>query len=91
MTNPLHTKATDQDRTREALIELVEALDRRVPHVERSGELPIAREAARLRAQARRRIDELTHSAEGVAAAQATQADAVMTDDGGPVGGGSAP
>jgi len=41
------------------LQELVEALDRRVPRVERAGEAAIARAAASLRAAAVKRLDEL--------------------------------
>jgi len=41
------------------LRELVVALDQRVPHVERSGEAAIARDAAALREKALRRIAEL--------------------------------
>jgi hypothetical protein len=41
------------------LRELVEALDRRVPHVERVGEATIARDAAALRKKALKRIAEL--------------------------------
>jgi len=41
------------------LRELISALDRRVPHVERSGETSIARDAASLRAKAMRRLEEL--------------------------------
>ena len=61
----------DRDALLVALRELVEALDKRVPHVERLGEVRIAREAAALREEAARRIQEL----------------AVMTDDGGPLPG----
>ena len=61
----------DRDALLVALRELVEALDKRVPHVERLGEVGIAREAAALREEAARRIQEL----------------AVMTDDGGPLPG----
>jgi hypothetical protein len=43
-----------------ALHELIEALDRRIPHVERVGERAIREQAAELRNQAVRRIDELT-------------------------------
>ena len=50
---------TDDERTRE-LKELIAALDRRVPHVERAGEAEIAQEAANLRAKAVRRLEELT-------------------------------
>ena len=42
------------------LEELITALDRRVPHVERVGEEEIARDAARLREKAVRRLEELT-------------------------------
>lgn len=41
------------------LRELVAALDRRVPQVERTGEIRIARDAAALKADALRRIVEL--------------------------------
>lgn len=41
------------------LKELIAALDRRVPRVERAGEAKIAREAAALRAKALKRIAEL--------------------------------
>jgi len=39
--------------------ELIAALDRRVPQVQRAGEASIAREAAALRARALNRIEEL--------------------------------
>ena len=38
------------------LRELIEALDRRVPHIERTGEIQIARDAASLRNKALKRI-----------------------------------
>jgi hypothetical protein len=38
------------------LRELIEALDRRVPHIERTGEIQIARDAASLRDKALKRI-----------------------------------
>jgi hypothetical protein len=41
------------------LYELIAALDRRVPHVERVGEVSIARAAAALRTAALKRIEEL--------------------------------
>jgi hypothetical protein len=41
------------------LLELIAALDRRVPRVERAGEATIARDAAELRARAMKRIEEL--------------------------------
>jgi hypothetical protein len=48
-----------------ALRELIEALDRRVPQVERVGEVRLAREAAALRKEAARRIQELTGAEPG--------------------------
>ena len=44
------------------LRELVAALDRRVPRLEREGELAIARDAARLKSEALRRIADLERS-----------------------------
>lgn len=44
------------------LQELIAALDRRMPHVERAGEAAIAREAAALRAKAVTRLAELAQS-----------------------------
>jgi hypothetical protein len=41
------------------LRDLIDALDRRVPHVERAGETTIAREASELRTLALRRVAEL--------------------------------
>lgn len=46
------------------LQELIAALDRRVPQVQRAGEASIAREAAALKARALRRIEELEREAE---------------------------
>ena len=48
----------DADRARQIrhLRELITALDRRVPHFERSGEAAIARDAAALREKAVKRI-----------------------------------
>jgi hypothetical protein len=41
------------------LRELITALDRRVPHIERAGEIAIARDAAALKKQALARIAQL--------------------------------
>jgi hypothetical protein len=48
-------------RTREVreLLELIAALDRRVPQVQRAGEAAIAGDAAALKARALKRIEEL--------------------------------
>ncbi len=43
----------------DALREIVEALDRRIPHVERASEVEIAADAKRLRAAALQRIASL--------------------------------
>jgi hypothetical protein len=57
------------------LNEVIAALDRRVPHVERRGEVSIARAAAALRAEAVKRIAELEQEV-SVAVAPVQQADA---------------
>ena len=41
------------------LLELIAALDRRVPHVERVGEISIARAASALKLEALKRIEEI--------------------------------
>ena len=41
------------------LLELIAALDRRVPHIQRAGEASIARDAAALKARALKRLKEL--------------------------------
>jgi hypothetical protein len=58
---PGDTKAADAYRTKliRQLRELIEALDRRVPHLEREGEIGIAHEAAALKQKALERIAEL--------------------------------
>jgi hypothetical protein len=55
---------TTAERLRE-LQELIAALDRRVPQIERAGELSIARDATRLKLEALRRIAELEGRAPG--------------------------
>jgi len=54
-------KTADSDRAlaQRHLRELIAALDRRVPHVERVGELEIARAAAALRKKAMQRLASL--------------------------------
>jgi hypothetical protein len=49
----------DRTRTLRLLRELIAALDRRVPHIERIGEIAIARDAAKLRKEALDRIAQL--------------------------------
>lgn len=55
------TARSDQSLVRD-LRELVAALDRRVPHLERKGERDIALEAMALKRTALKRIDELERS-----------------------------
>jgi hypothetical protein len=68
-----------------ALRELIEAIDRRVAHVERLGEVRIAREAAALRLQALARIEQLATAQGRDDQREAEGADAVMADDGWPL------
>jgi hypothetical protein len=75
----------DRDRVIAALRELIEALDRRAAHVERLGEVRIAREAAVLRQEAANRIEELSSAQSDSHAREGERSDAVMTDDGGPL------
>jgi hypothetical protein len=56
---PLSSIDSDNDFVEQALLELIEALDRRVPRVERVGEASIARDAEALREKARKRLTEL--------------------------------
>ena len=51
--------AVTRDRLVRELLELIAAIDRRVPHVERAGEIEIARDASALKARALKRIGEL--------------------------------
>jgi hypothetical protein len=52
-------READRARALRHLRELIAALDRRVPHFERSGEMAIARDAATLRAKALERLAQL--------------------------------
>jgi hypothetical protein len=74
----------DKDLVVLALRELVDALDRRVAHVERLGEARIAREAAGLRKEAVNRIQELMAAQSDRDTREAERSGGVMTDDGGP-------
>ncbi len=55
-------KLKPHDTLRHDLLELVAALDRRVPRLDREGEKDIARDARALRGAALRRIAELERS-----------------------------
>ena len=68
-----------------ALRELINALDGRLPHVERAGETWIAREAQRLRAEALRRIEQVTRAESCENVYDQDLVEAIMTDDGSPL------
>ncbi len=59
MSEPSKKGDTTRRRTVRELKELIAALDRRVPQVERAGEVSIARAAAELKAEAMKRIEDL--------------------------------
>lgn len=71
-----------------ALQELIEALDRRVPHAERSGEIRIGKDAAMLRNEAVTRIEALQRGGLNRPAHDQELVDAILTDDGNPTPGG---
>jgi hypothetical protein len=71
----------DKDLVVRTLRELVEALDRRVAHVERLGEARIAREAAALREEALHRIQELTAESSDRDTGEVERSGGLMTDD----------
>ena len=64
-----------------ALRELVEALDQRVPHVERVAEARIARESAALHKEAADRIEELAPAKLNLRPGKATESDRMTNDD----------
>jgi hypothetical protein len=64
-----------------ALREIVAALDRRVPQIERAGEVGIARDALVVRRAAIERLHELQPACEGLYDEELVHA--IMTDDGG--------
>jgi len=80
------TKSNDSTTSRvvRTLRELISALDRRVPHAERPGEIGIARDAAKLRREAVAQIDSLTRARVDDRVFDQELAEAMMTDDGGP-------
>lgn len=66
------------------LRELISALDRRVPHVGRAGEVRIARDAQMLRREAVAQIDALNRQEPDDTPYDQGLVDAIMTDDGCP-------
>ena len=67
-----------------ALRELIEALDHRVPRAERSGEIQIGQDAARLRSEAVTRIEALQQAGLNRPTHDQELVDAIMSDDGNP-------
>jgi chorismate mutase len=53
------SESSDRERAVRHLRQLIDALNRRVPHIERVGEAKIARDAADLMAKALNRLKEL--------------------------------
>ena len=59
MTQEATAAAGSRAQTVRELLELIAALDRRVPHVERVGEISIAQAASGLKLEALKRIEEI--------------------------------
>jgi hypothetical protein len=59
MTQDTTAAAASPAQTVRELLELIAALDRRVPHVERVGEISIAQAASGLKLEALKRIEEI--------------------------------
>jgi hypothetical protein len=57
-----HTDDAERQRAIRHLRQLIDALNRRVPHIERAGEAAIARDAAELMKQALKRLKALEKS-----------------------------
>jgi hypothetical protein len=79
-----HKGIAQSDRTRKLrhLQELIAALDRRVPQVERIGEIEIAREGRALREKALQRIAELEASPETSHTSESLRMNVLDDDDG---------
>lgn len=69
-----------------ALRELIDAVDRRVPQLQRACEPRIAKVAATLRGEAASRLEEMMRPGAGPDDHDWALVHAVMTDDGGPIG-----
>ena len=84
MTEKPRRSVSTATRIVSTLRELISALDRRVPHVDRPGELRIARDAQMLRRQAVTQIEALNRQEPDDKPYDQELADAIMTDDGCP-------
>ena len=67
-----------------ALSELIDAVDRRVPHTNPARELRIAKVAVAIRTEAVSRLEELTHPERDAGVRDLELVDAIMSDDGAP-------
>ena len=76
--------APGRARSLESLVELVAALDRRVPEVEPGAGQETAQEVSETRAEASLRITELRTAARNAQEEDLARSSSVMTDDGGP-------
>jgi hypothetical protein len=85
MTEKRLSGVSTPSRIHSALRELIRALDRRVPHPERAGEIRIARDAQMLRREAVARIEALQRTGPNDNLYDQELVEAIMTDDGGPV------
>jgi hypothetical protein len=74
-----------------ALRELIDAVDRRVPQLERAGEPRVAQIAAALRGEAACRLEEMSRRDVEADEHDGGLVDAIMTDDGGPAPGDTTP
>ena len=84
MTEKPQRSVSAASRILTTLRELISALDRRVPHVERPGEIRISRDAQMLRREAVAQIEALSRQGPDDKPHDQELVDAIMTDDGGP-------
>ena len=84
MTEEPQRSVSTANRIVSTLRELISALDRRVPQVDRPGELRIARDAQMLRRRALTQIEALNGQEPDDRPYDQELADAIMTDDGCP-------
>ena len=84
MTDESQRSVATANRIVSTLRDLIRALDRRVPQVDRPGELRIARDAQMLRRQAVAQIEALSCQEPDDKTYDPELVDAIMTDDGSP-------
>jgi hypothetical protein len=84
MTDKVRRNTATTSRVVSALRELVKALDRRLPHPERPGEIRIALDSQMLRRKAVAQIEALSRQGPDDTPYDQELVDAIMTDDGSP-------